>query len=136
MQDRGIVKICQVGHILAFLVFRWVDLADQILLEVLGLYRSCVRQETPSTPKCGRPHGKSKPHGVDNIDKFDLFRWKYKRKEEHLLVPVVGHLRISVCSSIVGAGCAVRQLRLDRSNRPYLRLFRTLEDSLGIPTPS
>ena len=38
MEYRGIVKICQVGHILAFLVFRWVDLGHQVLLEVLGLY--------------------------------------------------------------------------------------------------
>uniref|UniRef100_A0A2M4DMR2 Uncharacterized protein n=1 Tax=Anopheles darlingi TaxID=43151 RepID=A0A2M4DMR2_ANODA len=37
MEHRGIVKIRQVGHILAFLVFRWVDLGHQVLLVVLGL---------------------------------------------------------------------------------------------------
>lgn len=41
MQDRGIVKIGQVRHILAFLVFGRVDLADQILLEILGLSTVC-----------------------------------------------------------------------------------------------
>ena len=37
MEDRGIVKISQVGHILAFFVFGWIHLTDKVFLEVLGL---------------------------------------------------------------------------------------------------
>ena len=37
MQHRGIVKVCQVGHILGFLVFRGIDLGQLVFLEVLGL---------------------------------------------------------------------------------------------------
>lgn len=43
MQHRGIVKICQVGHILRFLVFRGIDLANLIFLEIFRLLCwSCV----------------------------------------------------------------------------------------------
>ena len=37
MQYRSIIKICQVGHILAFFILGGVDLTHQILLEVLVL---------------------------------------------------------------------------------------------------
>jgi hypothetical protein len=40
MENRGIVKISQVGHILAFFVFGWIDLSNEILLEILGLFLS------------------------------------------------------------------------------------------------
>ena len=33
----SVVEVSQVGHVLALLEFRWVDLGNQILLEVLGL---------------------------------------------------------------------------------------------------
>lgn len=43
MQHRGIVKVCQVGHILRFLVFRGIDLAQLIFLEIFRLLCwSCV----------------------------------------------------------------------------------------------
>lgn len=38
MEYRGIVKVCQVGHILSFFVFGRVDLLKLILLEVFGLF--------------------------------------------------------------------------------------------------
>jgi hypothetical protein len=37
MENRGIVKVCQVGHILTFFVFWRVDLIDEVFLEILGL---------------------------------------------------------------------------------------------------
>lgn len=37
MEDRSIVEISQVGHIFAFFVFRWVDLSNQVFLEILSL---------------------------------------------------------------------------------------------------
>lgn len=37
IQYGSVVEVCQVGHILAFLVLRRVDLAYQVLLEVFGL---------------------------------------------------------------------------------------------------
>lgn len=37
MQYGGIVKICQVGHILSFLVFRGIDLCQLIFLEIFRL---------------------------------------------------------------------------------------------------
>lgn len=37
MQHRGIVQICQIGHIFSFFVFGRIHLAHQVLLEVLGL---------------------------------------------------------------------------------------------------
>jgi len=47
MEDRGIVKVCQVGHIFAFFVFGWIDLADEVFLEILGLLvKRFVRQAT------------------------------------------------------------------------------------------
>lgn len=38
MENRGIVKVCQVGHIFAFFVFGWIDLSNEIFLEILGLF--------------------------------------------------------------------------------------------------
>jgi hypothetical protein len=38
MEDRGIVKISQVGHIFAFFVFGGVDLSNKVFLEILGLF--------------------------------------------------------------------------------------------------
>lgn len=43
MEDRGIVKISQVGHILAFFVFRWVDLSNKVFLEILRLFFRSMR---------------------------------------------------------------------------------------------
>jgi hypothetical protein len=37
MQDRSIIKVCQVGHILAFFILGGVYLRNLILLEVLVL---------------------------------------------------------------------------------------------------
>lgn len=37
MEHRGIVKVCQVRHILSFFVFRWVHLLELIFLEVFCL---------------------------------------------------------------------------------------------------
>lgn len=37
MQDRSIIKVCQVGHILAFFILGGVDLSHLFLLEVLIL---------------------------------------------------------------------------------------------------
>lgn len=37
MEHRGIVKVCQVRHILSFFVFRWVHLLERIFLEVFRL---------------------------------------------------------------------------------------------------
>lgn len=37
MQYGGVVQVCQVGHILAFLVLGGVDLGDEVLLEILAL---------------------------------------------------------------------------------------------------
>lgn len=37
VQDRRIVKVGQVGHVLGLLVLRWVHLADLLLLECLLL---------------------------------------------------------------------------------------------------
>ena len=36
VQDRGVVEVCQVRHVLAFLELGGVNLANQVLLEVLG----------------------------------------------------------------------------------------------------
>ena len=37
VQDGRVVQVCQVGHILAFLVLGWVDLMDLVLLVLLSL---------------------------------------------------------------------------------------------------
>lgn len=37
VKDRSVVKVCQVGHILCLLIFWWIDLCDQIFLEIFGL---------------------------------------------------------------------------------------------------
>lgn len=42
MQYGGIVKICQVGHILSFLVFRGIDLCQLIFLEIFRLVLYCL----------------------------------------------------------------------------------------------
>lgn len=42
IQNRSVVEVCQVGHILAFFVLRWVDLAYKILLEVFCLWENIV----------------------------------------------------------------------------------------------
>lgn len=41
VKDRSIVKVCQVGHILCLLIFWWIDLCDQIFLEIFGLIEFC-----------------------------------------------------------------------------------------------
>lgn len=38
MENRGIVKVSQVRHVLAFFVLGGVDLSDEVFLEVLGLF--------------------------------------------------------------------------------------------------
>lgn len=38
MENRGIVKVSQVGHVLALFVLGGVDLSDEVFLEVLGLF--------------------------------------------------------------------------------------------------
>lgn len=42
IQNRSVVEVCQVGHILAFLVLRWVDLSNKIFLEVFRLWDKCL----------------------------------------------------------------------------------------------
>lgn len=37
MEYRGIIKVCQVRHILSLLVFWWIHLCELILLEILAL---------------------------------------------------------------------------------------------------
>lgn len=38
VQDGGVIEICQVGHILTFLVFRWIYLSNLFFLEGFLLY--------------------------------------------------------------------------------------------------
>lgn len=39
MQYRSVVEVCQVRHVLGFLIFRWVYLRDLLLLEGLLLWK-------------------------------------------------------------------------------------------------
>jgi len=54
MKDRGIVKVCQVGHVLAFFILWRVQLLENVLLERFLLSQCKTSIETPEIDMINR----------------------------------------------------------------------------------
>jgi len=103
MQDRSIIKVCQAGHILAFLILGGVDLRNLFFLEVFFLIGE-----------------KKRRHKIREILRSGM-KFGY----------LGGHLHKSTWRNNVVEGYEGSWLRWGMWDRPCLQPSRTSVDSLG-----
>ena len=143
-KHRGIVKVGQVGHVLAFLVFGRVHLLQLVFLK--GLLLSLFRIRFPQQQTTGLITARGDP-GIkilmckDRITfvllggRENEHRWREKgRKERERKKKMISrirygwHLRKSIWRSNAALDCATRPRRSGKSNRPCLQLSRISAD--------